>query len=390
MVSFEDAVMNHANIAQATCGMEPQPMALAESLWRAVTGVDGHDPGSLSEALYEAAPSEYAVLLSVGGAAASHAWMLAWDSRIYAAELNGYKLRNLAKSVWEKFADKATKAKFLSEGFGCDDSEAWEHERDSGRYDGDLTRVHEIAELAGRMYHALKGARAQQPSQAPEEIYSVTLGAELSRLLPSELAHLGQPTEILLIERLAERKALCYAVRGQEQTSRGPLVIALDESSSMHGKRNVWSKAAAVALSRVALEDGRPVSVVRYSVAIQVMELKPGDLSVYLKLARGFLGGGTYIGRALSRSAVEVERMAKKGDKGADVVLVTDGESGESLHDEIDKIQSVGSRLWTVGIETNIRESDTIRSRAEKYTSIGYHELASGDVSCLSSVVNPR
>jgi hypothetical protein len=390
MISFEDAILNHANVAGSVCGMDPKPMALASVLWSAVQGVDGHESGSYSEALYEAAPSEYAVLLSKGEAAASHAWMLAWRNRFSGESYKGFELRRLAVSIWGKFAEKAKQAKFLSEGFGCDDSEAWEHERDSGSYSGDLSRIHEIAELAGRMYHAFKGARQQQPSQAPEEIYSVTLGAELSRLLPSELAHLGQPTEICLIERLAERKALCYAVRGQETTSRGPLVMALDESSSMHAQRTLWSKAAAIALARVALEDGRPVTVIRYSTAVAVIEMKPGDLSCYMKLARGFLGGGTRIGRALSRAAIEVERMARKGDKGADVVIVTDGETGESLDPQIDEVQKVGARLWTVSIEVNLREQDPLRARAERYTNLGYRELESGDVSALSNVVNPK
>ena len=390
MIPFDDAILNHSVINQSTLGLDPQPMALAGALWNAVQGQDGHEPGSYSEALYEALPTEHSVLLAQGGAATSHAWRLAWESRWTAEQFEGFKLRNLAKLVWSKFDEKAKKAKFLVEGFGCDDSEAWEHERDSGSYSGDMSRVHEIAELAGRMFHALKGARATQPSQAPEEIYSVTLGAELSRLLPSELAHLGQDTEVLLIERLASRKALCYAVRGQEVTSRGPLVLALDESSSMNGQRIVWSKAAAIALARVALEDCRPVSVVRYSYSIVVQDMKPGDLTGMMKLARGFLGGGTNIPQALRRSAVEVERMAQKGDKGADVVIVTDGEDSMPMGPAIDAIEKLGSRLWTVAIECNLPEYHALRARAVKYVNLGYKELESGDVTSLNGVVNPK
>jgi hypothetical protein len=390
MITFQDAILNHANVATATSGADPQALALASALWAAVTGLDGDEAGSYSEALYEASPSEHAVVLSEGGAAASHAWLLAWNMRWTAHGLVGFKLRSMAKAVWSKFSEKASAAKFLQEGFGCDSSEAWEHERDAGTYSGDMSRVHEVAELAGRMYSALRGARAMQPSQAPEEVYSVTLGDTLSRLLPSELAHLGQPTEILLIERLASRKALCYAVRGQENTSRGPLVLCLDESSSMHEQRLVWSKAAAVALARIALDDGRSVSVVRYSTNIVTMEIKPGDLAGMVKLARGFLGGGTHITRALRRAATEVARMAAKGDKGADVVLVTDGESRESFDSAIDEIAAVGSRLWTVAIEMTIPESSVLRARAEKYVSLGHQDLASGDVSSINGVVNPK
>ncbi|MDD5008572.1 MAG: VWA domain-containing protein, partial [Syntrophorhabdaceae bacterium] len=224
-----------------------------------------------------------------------------------------------------------------------------------------------------------------------EEIYSVELGNVLGRLLPSELAHLGQPTEVLLIERIAERKALQYAVRGEEQARRGPLVIALDESGSMHGYRNEWSKAAAVALARVALADGRSAAVVHYSTSCQVTYLKPGDDQAVFALITHFLSGGTSIARALLRSAEEVSKMERKGERGADVVLVTDGcdSNYSAQEDAIEKIKSLGSKLWTVMIQCSVDESSAIRKLAHKYVELEVGNLVNGDVLALQGVVNP-
>lgn len=395
MISFGEALDLNPNMARRLGTPSADELRLAGALWNAVQGVDGYESGSYAEALYEAAPSEHAVILRMGGAAASQAWLLAWGMRHEAQARQGFNLRKIAKSVWSKFSEKANAIKFVHEGFGCDESDAWEHERDSGTYGGDLTDVRAVAELAGRMYSALKGARSQQPSQAPEEIYSVCLGAELSRLLPSELAHLGQPTEILLFERLADKRALCYAVRGQEHSSRGPLVLLLDESSSMKNQRLTWSKAAAIALARVAHDDGRPVMVVRYSTVMSVMEMKPGDWNAYLKLARCRLGGGTVFHAPLVRAVEEVRRLAARGDRGADVVLVTDGQrdgrdSDAIIHEDVTNIEATGARLWTVAIDVDFSERDPLRARAEKYVHVGRADMNSGNISVLSGSVNPK
>lgn len=56
----------------------------------------------------------------------------------------------------------------------------------------------------------------------------------------------------MTLERIASRRATQYAIRGDTKTSRSLLVIALDESGSMHAQRNEWAKATAVALCRFA------------------------------------------------------------------------------------------------------------------------------------------
>jgi uncharacterized protein with von Willebrand factor type A (vWA) domain len=385
MKNFSQAMQDHGNVEQAS----HENATRAEAIWRAVSGFDGHAHGSFPDAILESLPTKYTLMLSRGDSPTAFAFDLFWS--MMERGLSGFSLREATRKKWEDFCEKAEHARPLVEGLGCDASLAFEHVRDCQWNNQKLEMIERIAKLAGRMFAALQEARANQPSQAPEEIYSVELGNVLGRLLPSELAHLGQPTEVCLIERIAERKALQYAVRGEETVARGPLVIALDESGSMRGYRNEWAKAAAVALCRVALKDGRCCSVVHYSTSCQVTYLKPGDDEAVFALITHFLSGGTEISRALSRSADEVSALERKGERGADVVLVSDGEDYDSgAHEKaIKKIQKLGSKLWTVAIQCSLEQEAPLRKLAHKYVELETSNLVTGDVMALQGVVNP-
>jgi len=385
MKNFSQAMQDHGNVEAASRDNATR----AEEIWRAVSGSDGFAHGSFPDAILESLPSKYTLMLSRGDSPTAFAFDLFW--RFLETGIKGFSLREKTRKTWERFVEKAEHARPLMEGLGCDASLAFEHVRDCKYDEKKLEQIERIAKLAGRMFLALQDARANQPSQAPEEIYSVELGNVLGRLLPSELAHLGQPTEVLLIERIAERKALQYAVRGQEQARRGPLVLALDESGSMQGYRNEWSKAAAVALARVALSDGRSCSVVHYSTSCQVTYLKPGDDQAVFALITHFLSGGTDIARALNKSAHEVTKMERKGERGADVVLVTDGEDSNDGAQEraIEEIKKLGSKLWTVMIQCSVNEETSIRKLAHKYVELETSNLVNGDVLALQGAVNP-
>jgi uncharacterized protein with von Willebrand factor type A (vWA) domain len=218
-------------------------------------------------------------------------------------------------------------------------------------------------------------------------VYSVEQGNDLSRLLPGELVLLTEPVlEIAVLERIVSRRAAQYAVRGTTKVSKGPLVIALDESGSMGGEKNEWAKAAAVALSRVAMEEKRPVCVVHYSTSTVIQPLPPGDTGALLKMIRHFLGKGTAIGLALGVAVQQVRDLALKGQKGADVILVTDGVDGDITAQEtaIHEGHVIGARLWTVAIECDIPETSPLRAKAAHYIRLGRRDLTEKSVTLLA------
>lgn len=368
--NFQQARLRHAVLRNS---MHPE----SERIWQAVTGT-GSDPtpGTYPEAVRDTAPVEYAALLATDEVAAAYAFEL--FARIPLGR-TAFERRDAARKTWADFAEQANRARTVSEGLGWDLASAWQQTREVESRGGNLDAVERIARLAGRMYAALRGGGARKVRGVPEEVYSVELGNDVGRLLPSEQVQLDGDFEIPVLERIATRRAVQYAVRGTTKANRGPLVVCLDESGSMDNRRNEWAKACAIALSRVAREDKRKVTIVHYSTSAVAIEMT-GDPACIVAMIRHFMGGGTEIATALLAAEQQVVTLARKGDKGADVVLVTDGvdpcetEQGEALA----KLEAVGCKLWTIAIECEIQKTSPLRARAASYTHVTAGDLASG------------
>jgi Mg-chelatase subunit ChlD len=282
----------------------------------------------------------------------------------------------MAKAGWLEFEARRKVANTLQEGYGCDASASWELARDISQV-RDKARVEEIARMAGRMYKAMSGAR-KAPTDEPHEVVGVRVGGEVERLVASEITQLFDPdmSDAAAI-RILEQQSQQYKMRGKTAVSRGPLVILLDESASMHddgmGDRNSWAKACALALTRVAHEGNRMVSVVHFSSATAITALPPGDHRAILHMTRHFLSGGTDIAKALAVGFAQVGDLAANGHIGADIVLVTDGEDRnyKSMDYTLGMAQAQGVRLWTVGIECQIDPESPIVKRASDVIRVG-------------------
>lgn len=375
-MQFQQARRAHRAVADAA----RQAVEPAGDLWAAVAGLGEAAVGSHAEAVLDTAPADHATLLATSDVAAAYAFQMHWESRPGTARLSGVALRDLARAAWARFADRADATQELARGFGWDLSLAWTTLQDVQVGSATLESVQRVAKLAGRMYAALRAASARRIQGLPEEVHSVEMGNKIPRLLPSEHAQLMDPDlELGVMLRLVESRALQYAVRGTGPAGKGPLVLALDESGSMHQHRREWSKAAAIALMRVAFDEKRPVAVVHYSTSIVVRQIEPGDAQGVIAMIRHFLDGGTDIGLALRAAAEQVRALAKKGRHGADVVLVTDGEDGNhrAQLEAIADLRALDARLWTVAIECTIHKGYPLRDEATEYVELGAADMHS-------------
>ncbi len=365
-----------------------QDAETAKALWLATRGDGEPELDSYVEAALDAAPTDYAGMLAHGGTANAYALKCLWVHRLVAEQSTPFERRELAREAWDKFIERAKQAADVQYGLGFDESDAWESTRDF-HTDHDTEQLVRIAKMAGRIFAQLQRAKSEQVAAMPEEIADVELGSNLMRLLPSELVHLGQSTEVVVLDNIANHKALQYQFRGLDDGSKGPLVICADESGSMHGSRGEWCKAATIALVRAAWEDDRHCSVVHWSDHVSITNLPPGDTSGLLKVIHHWLGGQNDAALALDNGADEVDRLAKKGTKGADVILITDGvEDITSRHERaIDRVEAQGARLWTVAVECAIAPTNPLRARAEQYVPIGGAELREGEVGGMKGAV---
>ena len=378
-MDFEQAIKAHYAVGQLASMNEGR----ARALWAACSGEDPRAPGTAAEAVADTLPAELAPVLKVEPSAAAFAFkaMTAVDGA-----RTPFEMRERARKAWKAVEEHAAQLGRIEEGFGWDRSAAWKHEREVKARGESMVNIERIARLAGRMYAALKGNAARKIPNAPAEVYSVTLGNDVSRLLPSESGQLGVAgLDLPVLYRIASKKAAVYAVRGDRPASKGPLVFLLDESGSMHGPRNEWSKAAAIAIARVAAEDKRPVAVVHFSTSISVQYLDPRSPAGVLEMITTFLSGGTYIAGALREGVRQVAALQRMGKKGADLVVVTDGiDELSGQKGALDDAAALGARLFTVAIECEIRESDPLRARASTYTELGDEMLSAEGVIALA------
>ncbi len=378
MLEFKEALGRHGVVQDALKKFKQKQCDFTEAVWESIINVDfDPEPHTFAEAIRMQMPFDaIPVVRTETGVTAAFVLDAAADiivkDRDYVAQ---------AKAVWKKFEERAALANNLQEGYGCDKSASWELAREVASRP-DARKVEEIAKLAGRMYKHLQGAR-KVPTNDPHEVKNVKTGGDIERLTAEELTQLGTPgLDDMAAIRLLEKRSQQYDMRGKMAASRGPLVIALDESGSMHddgyGNRNSWAKAAALALARVAHDGGRMVKVVHFAHCTAVTKCAPTDARALLDMTRHFFSGGTDIALALAVAAREVGNLALEGFIGADIVIVTDGEDGSHLAQDkvLGLMQAQGVRLWTVLIECDLAEKAPLRTRAQELIRVGATDRA--------------
>ena len=125
--------------------------------------------------------------------------------------------------------------------------------------------LRDILRRAGKIQQ-VADAKARRDPSARSEVVGIERGNDVSRMLPSEATLLADSDlEILWYARFAERGLLQYALRGKTPLGRGPIVVALDESSSMRGESERWAHAAAVAAILQGRKERREVAVIAFN-----------------------------------------------------------------------------------------------------------------------------
>lgn len=252
-------------------------------------------------------------------------------------------------------------------------------------------RIRRILALAGRMRHETVMRRPRR-GHGREELHSVELGADVERLLPAEVALLGAPMgPALLAGKLADRRAMQYSLRGRDKQTKGPILVAIDESGSMRGARDEWAKAVALSLMLHARDEGRSFGVVHFDAHVMRVDLfadaRAATTAQLLGCVSYFTGGGTNIGAALATcaSTIATRGMCTAGGDlrewpegaRADVVLISDGD--DTVHDfnkPLDRLDLLNAAVYGVAIECDY--GTALTRRLESVERITAEEMAAG------------
>lgn len=227
-------------------------------------------------------------------------------------------------------------------------------------------RLAEWADLIGRFRQMAGGERARKVENATGELVGVTLGDDLSRVIPSELAHLGLPElRAVFAARYAAGELMLYDSQGEQTTGRGAIIACVDTSHSMYEAgpggitREAWSKACALALLDQARHAGRDFVGILFSGPgrLQVFRFpadQPAGIDRTVDFAETFLGGGTSYQTPLSAAGelLEAEFNDTARARG-DIVMITDDDCGVTetwMRDWNDTKHRLGFRVFGVVI----------------------------------------
>ncbi|MBZ3907272.1 MULTISPECIES: VWA domain-containing protein [Streptomyces] len=238
-------------------------------------------------------------------------------------------------------------------------------------------RLAEWAELIGRFRQMADGERARKVENTVGELVGVTLGDDLSRVIPSELANLGLPElRAVFAARYAAGELMLYDSQGERPTGKGAVIACVDTSHSMYEAgpggvtREAWAKACALALLDQARHAGRDFVGILFSAAdrIQVFRFpgdRPADTARVIDFAETFLGGGTSYQTPLTAAG---ELLREEYDDTArargDIVMLTDDDCGVTadwLRGWHDAKHRLGFRVFGVAVGApRVAETDSV------------------------------
>lgn len=232
-----------------------------------------------------------------------------------------------------------------------------------------------VAELFGPMRNMMLSEQQRKTVHTPEEVYDVTLGNNIGRLLPQEIMMLSNPaTRLDFYRRFSEAKVLEYDMQGVEKLAKGAIIFCEDGSGSMSGEREMWAKAVMLCLLHLSRIQKREMHVIHFSSRGQTTHIpfvKPEDYSLnrILDAAELFYGGGTDFETPmrLSMDLLKAEHSAT-GRVSADVVFVTDDEcyvTEDFMNEYLDTMKKVGSTTWGISVSGADRREGALDTMTE-------------------------
>ncbi len=240
-------------------------------------------------------------------------------------------------------------------------------------------KLGELARLVGRFKQNARALRRRTLDRGVAEAYDIERGSELGHLIPAELIALHHPgLRADFMRRLLEGEVLQYHLRADEQKGRGPMVVCIDVSSSMHGDKELWAKAVGLTLMDIARRQRRLFRAVLFASgaeSLKVLDLNnqrryQPELRKVLEMAEYFPGGGTDFQAPIDAA---VSLLEDKKLKRGDVVMITDGEcqvAPEWLAQLRRRKEDLKFSIFAILIDVGSSELSTLAQFSDRVSSI--------------------
>ena len=214
------------------------------------------------------------------------------------------------------------------------------------------TSLKYLAEMLGRMRQAEKQYEEElyrtiviKPEWRVEhasksDLIGVRESDDLSSLLPSETALLADDTmQAVFFKKFAEKKLQTFEYQAkllsfkeeeiqdrrqkEMDEAKGPFIICIDTSGSMHGTPETVAKTLCFAILKIAVRENRKCYLISFSTGLQTLELS--DLRNSLDKVIDFLSMSFHGGTDATPAMHEAIRLLTTNDyKKADIVIASD------------------------------------------------------------------
>ena len=236
-----------------------------------------------------------------------------------------------------------------------------------------LGRMHETqAELEEEKIKEMKIQTKMKINHAGKsELVGVHESDDINNLLPSEISLLSEPQmEMIFYKKFAEKKLLTYQFISQEKfeelieeektkkipkkDKRGPIIICVDTSGSMHGIPEYVAKVLCFAILRIALMNSRRCYLISFSTKIKTLDLTNLNASLMelIEFLMHSFHGGTDATPALTEALKQIK--TKEYSK-ADILMISDfimNNVKEPILSEIQNCKKDGTRFHSLVIST--------------------------------------
>lgn len=214
------------------------------------------------------------------------------------------------------------------------------------------------------------------PPKPAVEIDEVSNGNDLRHVLPVEMAIMADPqTEDFFYLKYATKKLQLFANKPKEQSQmkteqtkekkprleKGPIIVSLDTSGSMSGKRIQLAKTLLLQLLRMAKKQKRKCYLISFSVRAQTLDLSlPGSWRKLNDFLDNSFVGGTD-GEEMLKDALRM--LQTSNFSMADVLIISDfyfGVPVPKTRDKMNKERAKGTRFYGLKIHSGSNAYNSI------------------------------
>lgn len=226
------------------------------------------------------------------------------------------------------------------------------------------------------------GGKMSVEHGAPSDIEGVTMGNDITALLPMEMAIMSDDQlSGLFAYRFATRRLQTFRYKSnlmkqarrvevRKARQKGPMIVCLDTSGSMKGQPEKIASSLIIKLLQVALRQDRDLLLVAFSTTAKLFDVRK-NRTRFFDFLRKECGGdtdGTQMLHAVMHTIAENPLYGS-----ADVLLISDFKfdvPSVSLMRQVQKLREEGTRFY--GLQIGIAPIDNWKKYLDNYWHLEY------------------